>query len=177
VAKRRKPEETDTVQRDNFDGMSMTEVSLHLDKSAGGQVREERIGVSKRGGHEESLFYLTTTDGDFYIFNNMIQAPPVSKIPFVSPLSYSGLMAYKFKTIKIDRTVKPKVYTIAIRPRQLSNATIEGEIRICEVIGQLPDGFFGEPIGRGNLRLAGGQEFDCLDQLIVAEDADRAEWR
>lgn len=130
VVKRRKPEETDSVQRENFDGMSMTEVSLHLDKSAGGQVREERIGVNKRGGRDESLFYLTTTDGDFYIFNNMIQAPPVSKIPFVSPLSYSGLVAYKFKTIKIDRTIKPKVYTIAIRPRQLSNATIEGEIRI-----------------------------------------------
>jgi len=37
-------------------------------------------------------------------------------------------VAYKFKTLKIDRTIKPKVYTIAIRPRQLSNATIEGEI-------------------------------------------------
>lgn len=130
VTKRNKPEETDSVPRENFEGMSMTEVSLRLDKSAGGQIREERIGVNKRGGHEESLFYLTTTDGDFYIFNNMIQAPPVSKIPFVSPLSYSGLIAYKFKTIKIDRTVKPKIYTIAIRPRQLSNATIEGEIRI-----------------------------------------------
>ena len=39
-------------------------------------------------------------------------------------------MAYRFKTLKIDRTIKPKVYTIAIRPRQLSNATIEGEITI-----------------------------------------------
>jgi hypothetical protein len=87
VVKRRKPEETDSVQRENFDGMSMTEVSLHLDKSAGGSIKEERIGVNKRGGREESLFYLTTTDGDFYIFNNLIQAPPVSKIPFVSPLS------------------------------------------------------------------------------------------
>lgn len=130
VVKRHKPDETDSVPRENFEGMSMTEVSLHLDKSNGGQIREERLGVNKRGGHDESLFYLTTTDGDFYMFNNMIQAPPVSKIPFVSPLSYSGLMAYKFKTIKIDRTVKPKIYTIAIRPRQLSNATIEGEIRI-----------------------------------------------
>jgi hypothetical protein len=54
----------------------------------------------------------------------------VSRIPFVSPLSYSGLLAYRFKTLRIDRTIKPKVYTIAIRPRQLSNATIEGEISI-----------------------------------------------
>lgn len=130
MVKRRRPEETGDMQRENFDGMSMTEVSLRLDKSTGGQIHEEKIGVNKRGGNDESLFYLTTTDGDFYIFNNMIQSPPLSKIPFVSPLSYSGLLAYKFKTVKIDRTVKPKIYTISIRPRQLSNATIEGEIRI-----------------------------------------------
>lgn len=130
VVKRRRPDETGDIPRENFDGMSMTEVSLRLDKSTGGQIHEEKIGVNKRGGNDESLFYLTTTDGDFYIFNNMIQSPPLSKIPFVSPLSYSGLLAYKFKTVKIDRTVKPKIYTISIRPRQLSNATIEGEIRI-----------------------------------------------
>jgi len=113
----------------DFQDMSLTEVSLHLDKSGDGKIKEERIGVSKKGKNE-SLFYLTATDGDFYLFNNLIQTPPVSKIPFVSPLSYSGLVAYKFKTISIDRSQKPKVYRIAIKPRQLSNATIEGEIII-----------------------------------------------
>jgi hypothetical protein len=113
----------------NFDGMGMTEVSLRLDKNENGQIREERLGVIKRG-NPENLFYLSVTEGDFYIYNNLINTPPVSKIPFVSPLSYSGLVAYKFKTLKIDRTVKPKVYTISVKPRQLSNATIEGEITI-----------------------------------------------
>jgi len=113
----------------DYNKMAMTEVSLHFDRNENGQVKEERIGVSKRGS-AEGLFYLTTTDGDFYVYDNLIHAPPVSKIPFVSPLSYSGLLAYRFKTIKIDRTIKPKVYTISIRPRQLSNATVEGEISI-----------------------------------------------
>lgn len=131
VTRRRKVEESEGFELpEYFEGMSMTEVSLRMDRSTTGQIREERVGVNKRGGNEESLFYLSTTEGDFYIFNNMIQSPPLSKIPFVSPLSYSGLVAYKFKTVKIDRTVKPKIYTIAIRPRQLSNATVEGEIRI-----------------------------------------------
>lgn len=129
VIKKKKIVEADSLAEEDYTGMSLAEVSLRLDKNAGGQVKEERMGVNKRGS-TESLFYLSTTEGDFFIFNNMIQAPPVSRIPFVSPLSYSGLMAYRFKTIKIDRTIKPKVYTIAIRPRQLSNATIEGEITI-----------------------------------------------
>ena len=125
----KKREVADSLLKENFEGMSLAEVLLKLDRSAGGQLKEERLGVKKQG-NTSSLFYLSATEGDFYIYDNLIQAPPVSKIPFVSPLSYSGLVAYRFKTIKIDRTIKPKVYTIAIRPRQLSNATIEGEITI-----------------------------------------------
>jgi Family of unknown function (DUF5686)/CarboxypepD_reg-like domain len=125
----KKKEEGDSVVKENYDGMSLAEVSLHIDKNSNGQIKEERLGVTKRGDASR-LFYLSALEGDFYLFNNLVNAPPVSKIPFVSPLSYSGLVAYRFKTLKIDRTVKPKVYTIAIRPRQLSNATIEGEIMI-----------------------------------------------
>jgi hypothetical protein len=125
----KKKKEEDSIATEDFNNMFMTEVSLHLDKSSGGQTKEERLGVNKRG-KTESLFYLSATDGDFYLYDNLIHAPPVSKIPFVSPLSYSGLLAYRFKTLKIDRTKKPREYTVAIRPRQLSNATIEGEIVI-----------------------------------------------
>ena len=124
-----KNEPYDTNFSRDFADMSMTEVSLHLDKSSDGRVKEERVGVNKNGS-TESLFYLSTTEGDFYIYGNLIHAPPVSKIPFVSPLSYSGLLAYRFKTLKIDRDKKPREYTISIRPRQLSNATVEGEIVI-----------------------------------------------
>ena len=125
----KKKNENDTVEKTGYEGMSLSEVSLRLDKNANGQIKEERLGVIKRG-NPASLFYLSATEGDFYIYNNLINTPPVSKIPFVSPLSYSGLVAYRFKTLKIDRTVKPKLYTISVRPRQLSNATIEGEITI-----------------------------------------------
>lgn len=128
---RKKKEEgvPDSIIMTDYGGMAMTEVLLHIDKNANGQLREERKAVQKRD-EAPGLFYLSSTEGDFYLYNNMIQAPPVSRIPFVSPLSYSGLLAYRFKTLKIDRTIKPKVYTIAIRPRQLSNATVEGEIQI-----------------------------------------------
>ena len=124
-----KKDAADSTAKTDFNKMGLTEVVLHLDRSSGGQLKEERMAVNKRG-QAESLFYLSALDGDFFIYDNLIKAPPVSKIPFVSPLSYSGLLAYRFKTLRIDRTVKPKVYTISIRPRQLSNATIEGEISI-----------------------------------------------
>lgn len=125
---KKKLEDTLSAHAD-YTGMGLTEIALHVDKTSGGEIKEERFGVSKRG-KSENLFYLTVTDGDFYLYGNLINTPPVSKIPFISPLSNAGLIAYRFKTITIDRSIKPKVYTIAIRPRQLSNAVIEGEIKI-----------------------------------------------
>ncbi|MBC7875465.1 MAG: carboxypeptidase-like regulatory domain-containing protein, partial [Ferruginibacter sp.] len=127
--KKKNENESGVPAKENYDDMSLSEVSLRLDKNTNGQIREERLGVIKRG-KPESLFYMSVTEGDFYLYNNLINTPPVSKIPFVSPLSYSGLLAYRFKTLKIDRTVKPKVYTISVRSRQLSNATIDGEITV-----------------------------------------------
>lgn len=125
---KKKLEDTLSAHAD-YTGMGLTEIALHVDKTSGGEIKEERFGVSKRG-KSENLFYLTVTDGDFYLYGNLINTPPVSKIPFISPLSNAGLIAYRFKTITIDRSIKPKVYTIAIRPRQLSNAVVEGEIKI-----------------------------------------------
>ena len=130
VSGKRKETIDSALTQSDFEGMSLAEVLLQLDKS-GSQVKEERVAVNKRGD-PESLFYLTTTDGDFNIYNNLIKAPAVSEIPFVSPISYSGLVAYRFKTIKTDRTVRPRVYTISVKPRLLSNATIEGELTITD---------------------------------------------
>src|SRR4030095_6303687 len=82
----KKKEGPDSLDKENFDGLSLAEVSLRYDKSANGQVHEERLGVSRRGS-TESLFYLSATEGDFNIYNNLIKAPGVSSIPFISPVS------------------------------------------------------------------------------------------
>ena len=85
---------------ETYEGMSLAEISIRLDQQTNGQIKEERVGVKKRGS-TESLFYLTTTDGDFNLYNDQIKTPSVSDIPFVSPISYSGLLAYRFKTLNI----------------------------------------------------------------------------
>jgi len=112
-----------------FPGISLTEVFLKVDQGEGSTIKEERLGV-KQQGSGSGLFYLTTTDGRFNLYENLIQARALSSIPFVSPISDSGLLAYRFKTIRIDRSQRPRVYTISVRPRALSNATVEGELVI-----------------------------------------------
>ena len=109
--------------------MAMAEISLKLDYESESRVKEERLGVQKRG-EADNLFYLSTTSGNFNFYNNLIKVPAISETPFLSPISYSGLMAYKFKSIKIEKRNGIRVFVISVKPRQISNATVEGEITI-----------------------------------------------
>ena len=111
--------------------MALAEIILQLDYASPKKIKEERTGVTKKG-NTQSLFFLSTTEGDFNFYNNLINVPAVSATPFVSPLSYSGLLAYRYKTIKTAIINGKKIYTISIKPRQLSNATVEGEITIAD---------------------------------------------
>jgi hypothetical protein len=118
----------DTVNTDlGMGGMAMTEVSLKLDYASEQKIKEERLGV-KKAGSSEDLFYLSSTEGFFNFYNNLVKVPGLSTTQFLSPVSYSGLSAYKFKTLNIERRGAYKWYTIAVKPRLISNATVEGEL-------------------------------------------------
>jgi hypothetical protein len=132
LAKKRisKKDPADTINSD-LKQMAMTEVALRYDYESPERTKEERIGVT-RGKKAAGLFYLSTTDGDFNFYNNLVKVPAVSEVPILSPVSYSGLMAYKFKTLAIKNEGGRKVFIISVKPRQLSNATVEGRITIAD---------------------------------------------
>lgn len=111
--------------------MAMAEIVIHLDRESAKRVKEERTGISKKG-NAFNLFFLSTTEADFNFYNNIVSIPAISQTPFLSPLSYSGLLAYRFKTLKTETSNGQKIYTISVKPRQLSNATVEGEITIAD---------------------------------------------
>ncbi|OQP56527.1 DUF5686 and carboxypeptidase regulatory-like domain-containing protein [Niastella populi] len=110
--------------------MAMAEIVLQLDKAPQG-AKEERLGVTKRG-NTEGLFYLSTTQGDFNFYNNLVKTPAISETPFLSPVSYSGLLAYRFRILRTEKQNGRKVFVIGVKPRQVSNATVEGEITIAD---------------------------------------------
>lgn len=111
--------------------MAMAEVVIQLDHGSAKKINEERIGVTKRG-NTENLFFLSTTEADFSFYNNLISIPSVSQTSFLSPLSFSGLMAYRFKTLRTEIINGRKAYVISVKPRQLSNTALEGEITIAD---------------------------------------------
>ncbi|HNB80810.1 MAG TPA: DUF5686 and carboxypeptidase regulatory-like domain-containing protein, partial [Chitinophagaceae bacterium] len=111
--------------------MNMTEVYLKLDYQYPGKIKEQRSGIKKRG-NSDGLFFLTTTDGDFSLYPNLIRIPSLSEIPMLSPVSYSGLVAYKYKTKNIFRKDNYTIYTIQFIPGRLGNALIEGELKVVD---------------------------------------------
>ena len=131
IDSKKKKDNTDTTGTEDFSSMGLAEVVLKLDKNADGAIKEERLGV-KKSGNTNDLFYLTTTDADFNIYNNLLKAPAISRVTFLSPISYSGLVAYKYKTIKQERVGRRRIITISIKSRLLSNATVEGEVTIMD---------------------------------------------
>jgi hypothetical protein len=128
----------------DLQNMAMAEIVSNLDYASDTKIKEERLAV-KRNGSTDRLFYLTATDGNFNLYNNLIKAPRVSEVPFLSPISYSGLIAYRFKTLKVEKKNGHKYYTIQIRPRQLSNVTVEGEVTIQDTVYAITHARFSLP--------------------------------
>jgi uncharacterized protein DUF5686/carboxypeptidase-like protein len=111
--------------------MSMAEISLKLDYQYPNRIREVRTGVKIRG-NSESLFYLSATEGDFNFYRNLVRVPALSQMPFLSPISYSGLVGYRFKTISIRKENDKRIFTIRVTPVKLGNALVEGEVEVLD---------------------------------------------
>lgn len=124
------PPGTDTSKL-GFQGMAMAEIFLKYNQADRNRYKEERTGVTKRG-NPDGLFYLSMTEADFNLYRNLIHSRTLSQTPFISPVSWSGLEAYRFKMLRTDIENGRKIHSIGIRARSLSNATISGMIRIAE---------------------------------------------
>lgn len=114
-----------------LDQMNMAEVLLQVDYAYPDKIKEQRTAVKLRG-NANNLFFLTTTQGDFDFYKNLIKAPQLTKIPMLSPISYSGLMAYRFKTVNIRTENGRKIYTIKVIPSQSGNALVHGEVEVLD---------------------------------------------
>ena len=128
--KKKKAKDT-AVAKDPVANMNMAEVFLKVDYTYPGKIKEERTGVKVRGSRD-GLFYLTTTDGDFNFYKNLVELPALAKIPMLSPVSYSGLVAYKYKTMNTRKEKGRNIYTIKVTPTKLGNALISGEMEIMD---------------------------------------------
>lgn len=119
----------DTSKVSPSGGLNMAEVSLTVHFSPPDKIKEERNGVEVRGS-KSGLFYLTHTDGNFNFYRNLLELPALSEMPILSPVSNSGLIAYKFKMIKTYEENNKTYHKIRVTPGMLGNALVSGELVI-----------------------------------------------
>lgn len=95
-----------------------------------GDLKEERLAV-KKFGDQSSLFYTSTTEGDFDLYDNLIYIRSLGQNALTSPFSNTAFIAYKFKMENIYQdSLGKKVYVIKVIPRKLGNALFKGEVEI-----------------------------------------------
>ena len=114
---------------------AFVEIVMQRDATTDGKIKEIRDGVTKIGSRDDlvGLFYLTTTDGDFNLYQNLIHAPALSGMPIMSPLSNSALLAYRFRYLgSYQDSTYGRILRIGVNSRQTANATFTGELHIVD---------------------------------------------
>ncbi|MES2891844.1 MAG: DUF5686 and carboxypeptidase regulatory-like domain-containing protein [Bacteroidota bacterium] len=130
AAKPKKNDTSSTYLR-QMNGMNMAEVYLKVDRAVPNKIKEERTAV-KISGKADGLAFLSTTEAEFNFYNNLLQLPGLSLMPMLSPLSSSGLVAYRYKTLRIRKENNRNIYTIRVTPGKLGNALVSGEMEILD---------------------------------------------
>lgn len=119
----------DTSKTETPSSLNISEVFLTVHFSPPDKIKEERKGVGVNGD-KSGLFFLTHTDGDFNFYKNLVEVRALSETPFLSPISNSGLIAYKYRLLEIQHKDGHKFYRIKVQPGMLGNALFTGELLI-----------------------------------------------
>ncbi|MDA0784053.1 MAG: DUF5686 family protein [Bacteroidetes bacterium] len=114
---------------------AFVEIVMQRDATTDGKIKEIKDGVTKIGARDNlvGLYYLTTTDGDFNLYQNLIKAPALSSMPVMSPLSNSAILAYRFRYLgSYQDSTYGRILRIGVNSRQTANATFTGELHIVD---------------------------------------------
>lgn len=110
-----------------YERMSVFEADIELYRRYPDQIKEIRRGVTKRG-NTLAIFYQSNTEGTFDFYRNSVYTPRIAPNVFVSPVSNSANLAYKFDLIRSYYQSGKKRYEIRFEPRQLANAALSGSL-------------------------------------------------
>lgn len=93
---------------------------------------KEEKNAAKKLGDQQSLFYLSTTDANFDFDKNLIRIKKLGDNAYVSPISNTAFVSYRYKLLGSRFEGKRKVYTIQVIPRKLGNALFKGQLEVWD---------------------------------------------
>lgn len=113
-------------------GGSMAEILLTRDVQPPDKLKEIRDGVSIRGDRS-GLFYLSTTEGEINLYQNLVKVLSLSEMPVLSPLASTALLSYKFSFLgSYKDDLGRRILKISMEPRAISNSVFKGEIHLID---------------------------------------------
>ncbi len=120
----RAPDLPDSIARYNF-----VEINLTLNYKAPNFYKEERTAYQLYGD-QTGLFIPNFSQNNFNFYKNYVALPGITELPFISPLSKTAILSYKFKLIETLVEDGQSIFKIKIIPRKKGNATCSGFIYI-----------------------------------------------
>lgn len=78
------------------------------------------------------IFFEKIEDGDFNLYQNMINLPKISEHPIVSPIAINAFANYKFKLEDIFYEGTQKIYKISVTPRFKEAPLFEGDLYVID---------------------------------------------
>ncbi len=78
------------------------------------------------------IFFEKIEDGDFNLYQNMINLPKISEHPITSPIGVQAFTNYKFKLKSIFFESERKIYEIEVIPRFKTAALVSGSLYIID---------------------------------------------
>lgn len=113
------------------DDLNIYEVILSRWYKKPQQIKELKEAVRK-AGDKDGLFYLSTQEGDFDLYQSTIYIPGLSVNTFLSPLSPLAFSVYSFELKGMYYDKKEAYYIISVKPKALGNALVFGELHIAK---------------------------------------------
>lgn len=116
---------------DSIRNFNFVEMNLTLNFKAPNLYKEERTAY-KLYGDQSGLFIPNFSQSDFNFYDNYVALPDITELPFISPLSRTAILSYKYKLVETIEEDGQSIFKIKIIPRKKGNATCSGFIYINE---------------------------------------------
>ncbi|MGB1038448.1 MAG: DUF5686 family protein [Bacteroidia bacterium] len=118
-------------KKDSLPNLNLFEGDFVQHKKAPKGFKEEK-NAAKKLGRQRTLLYTSTTDADFDFNQNLLYVKKLGDNSYISPISTTALLAYKYKLLGSRFENGIKVYTIKVIPRKMGNALFKGELEVWD---------------------------------------------
>jgi hypothetical protein len=115
------------------DYLNMVEVELQRHFQPPNQVKEIRTAYTKHG-KTDRLYYTTTSKSNFNFFSNILYVDDLNESPVTSPISWAGILSYKYKLVQQFVEDGVKYHKIEISARNSAVSTLTGYLIIQDSV-------------------------------------------